>query len=98
MIKAISLFSGGLDSLLSVALLKQQGIDVLALNFKTPFFGASQHTHAAAQQLGVPLQVLDIGDEYCNQILRNPRYGYGKNMNPCRVTGTFNTKSADILP
>lgn len=94
MIRAISLFSGGLDSLLAIAVLKQQGIDVVALNFKTPFFGASTSNYTAAQQLEVPLYVLDIGDEYCSQLLRNPRYGYGKNMNPCIDCHGFMLKKA----
>ena len=35
--KAISLFSGGLDSQLAVCLVKQQGIDVVGVNLISPF-------------------------------------------------------------
>ncbi len=37
--KAISLFSGGLDSILAARLIADQGIDVEALYFKTVFWG-----------------------------------------------------------
>ncbi|RLF40465.1 MAG: hypothetical protein DRN12_05350 [Thermoplasmata archaeon] len=37
MIKAVGLLSGGLDSSLAVKLMLDQGINVYALNFITPF-------------------------------------------------------------
>ena len=37
MIKVIGLLSGGLDSTLAVKLMMNQGIEVTALNFITPF-------------------------------------------------------------
>ena len=37
--RAFSLLSGGLDSLLATRLVMEQGIDVVALHFITPFFG-----------------------------------------------------------
>jgi len=81
-LKAISLFSGGLDSQLAVCLVKRQGIEVEAVNFKSPFFGGDQKLAMAANDLGIPLKTIDISDEYM-EVLRNPKYGYGKNMNPC---------------
>ncbi|MGE5544058.1 MAG: tRNA 4-thiouridine(8) synthase ThiI [Bacillota bacterium] len=80
--KAISLFSGGLDSQLAVCLVKRQGIEVEAVNFKSPFFGGDQRLAQAADDLGIPLKTIDISDEYMD-VLCNPKYGYGKNMNPC---------------
>ena len=35
--KAVALLSGGLDSTVAVKLILDQGIDVTAINFKTPF-------------------------------------------------------------
>ena len=81
MTKAIGLLSGGLDSILATRLLQNQGINILAITFQTPFFGIQWARNAAAQ-LKVPLQTIDIFDEHL-QLVRNPRYGYGKNMNPC---------------
>lgn len=80
--KAISLFSGGLDSQLAVCLIKDQGIDVIGINFVTPFFGAEERTKQAAKDLGIDFHYLDIGSDYM-EVLKKPIYGYGKNMNPC---------------
>ena len=38
--KAISLFSGGLDSILAVKVIQDQGISVQGVTFETPFFNA----------------------------------------------------------
>ncbi len=80
--KAVSLFSGGLDSQLAACLIKDQGIEVVGVNFTTPFFGAEERTRLAAQSLGIEFQLLDIGTSYLD-VLKNPVYGYGKNHNPC---------------
>ena len=81
MIKAIALLSGGLDSMLAAELIRRQNIDVLCLTFTTPFFGA-QKAQAAAKQINLPLAVEDITEKHL-KMLKSPRYGYGKNMNPC---------------
>ena len=88
--KAIALVSGGLDSTLAANLIQQQGIEVLALNFKTPFClcdrktsqGCSHAAKTTADNLGVELKMVNIGDEFL-QVIRSPRHGYGSNMNPC---------------
>ena len=79
--KALSVFSGGLDSLLASELLRVQGIDVLALFFQTPFFDARiarQH----AEQLRLPLRVVDITGPHL-EVVKDPAHGYGENLNPC---------------
>ena len=81
MSKALGLLSGGLDSSLAALCLKRQGIDVTCIAFVTPFFGAGK-ARRAAEQLGIPLLVRDIGDIHL-EMIKNPQYGYGKNMNPC---------------
>ena len=91
-VKAIALFSGGLDSILAVRLIQEQGIDVLGLTFSTPFFGARK-ARAAAEPIRLPLEVLDISDEHL-AMLRAPRYGYGRNMNPCIDCHTLMLKKA----
>lgn len=79
--KAVALLSGGLDSTLAIKLIKDQGIDVTAVAFVTPFFG-SDRAEKAAKMLDVPLEIIDITAEHL-EIVKKPRYGYGKNMNPC---------------
>jgi tRNA-uridine 2-sulfurtransferase len=81
MIKAIALFSGGLDSMLAAKLVSRQNIDVVCMTFTTPFFNAHK-AQSAARQINLPLVVQDITAEHL-KMLKSPRYGYGKNMNPC---------------
>jgi tRNA U34 2-thiouridine synthase MnmA/TrmU len=88
MTRAIVLLSGGLDSCLAVSVLRKQGIEVVAVNFQTPFCqdggtGASCGSATkVADALGLPLRVLFLGDEFL-RIVENPPHGHGKNMNPC---------------
>lgn len=81
MSKALGLLSGGLDSTLAALTLKRQGVDVTGIVFVTPFFGAAR-ARQAAQQIGIPLIVEEIGEIHLD-VLKNPHYGYGKNLNPC---------------
>ena len=81
--KAIALLSGGLDSVLAIRLMLDQGVDVVALNIVLPFVGSrSERAEPAAEWLGVRLVKVDVGPDYID-VLRNPRYGYGKGFNPC---------------
>lgn len=81
MSKGLGLLSGGLDSTLAALTLKRQGVDVTGIVYVTPFFGA-ERARAAARQIEIPLIVRDIGDIHL-EMLKNPRYGYGRNLNPC---------------
>ncbi|WDP92684.1 MAG: tRNA 4-thiouridine(8) synthase ThiI [Desulfobacter sp.] len=80
-IKALGLCSGGLDSILSALVLREQGIEVTWVSFETPFFNAKS-AKKASKQTGVPLIVKDITPEYL-EMMRAPHAGFGKNMNPC---------------
>ncbi|HID76805.1 MAG TPA: hypothetical protein EYP56_12515 [Planctomycetaceae bacterium] len=79
---AVALFSGGLDSTLAIRILQEQGFQIEALNIRTTFDCCRVPAAQAAQSLGVNLTVLSVGDDYID-LLRHPRYGYGKGMNPC---------------
>src|SRR5512137_2400437 len=79
--RGIALFSGGLDSILAFKIIQEQDIEVSGITFETPFFNATKAT-TTAKKIGLPLTVLNITEEHL-QMLRAPRYGYGKNMNPC---------------
>lgn len=91
--KALSLFSGGLDSQLAAKVVASQGIEVILVNFSTPFFGTTDAMQLAADKLGLHLLTIDISDDYM-PVLKNPRYGYGKNMNPCVDCHAFMIKQA----
>lgn len=81
MTKAIALFSGGLDSMLAAKVVSRQNIDVTCLTFETPFFSAKK-AQAAARQINLTLVVENITAEHL-LMLKAPRYGYGRNLNPC---------------
>jgi tRNA U34 2-thiouridine synthase MnmA/TrmU len=94
--KALGLLSGGLDSTLAVKLVLERGIDVEAINFVTPFClcrkggcGASE----AAKAFKIPLKMVSAGTDYL-RVVRNPKFGYGKNMNPCVDCRIFMLKKA----
>jgi tRNA-uridine 2-sulfurtransferase len=84
--KLIVMYSGGLDSTIAIHLLKSQGLDVTALHFRMPFnvgVGTSPNeVMGYADALGVPLRLEEEGEEFVDMV-RNPRFGYGKNANPC---------------
>jgi len=79
--KALCVFSGGLDSMLAAELTRAQDIDVLALFFETPFF-SSEKAQKSARLLDLPIHVVDITQRHL-EVIKNPMYGYGGNMNPC---------------
>ena len=79
--KAISVFSGGLDSMLAAELIRAQGIDVLALFFETPFFTADRAL-VSARSIDLPFKVVDITKRHL-EVVKDPKHGYGGNMNPC---------------
>lgn len=90
--------------MLAARIILDQGITVHGVSFVTPFFGAEKALKAA-QQLKIPLKILDITQVHWD-MLKNPRYGYGKGMNPCidchalmvRLTGEWMTEiEADFL-
>ncbi|NSW76717.1 MAG: tRNA 4-thiouridine(8) synthase ThiI, partial [Candidatus Atribacteria bacterium] len=80
--RAIGLISGGLDSALAVSIVKRQGIEVIALRFLSPFWGRGKWIKQLIEELGVEYQEVEVDESYLGMI-ENPRYGYGKNMNPC---------------
>jgi tRNA U34 2-thiouridine synthase MnmA/TrmU len=77
----LGICSGGLDSILSALVLRDQGIEVAWVNFETPFFSAHK-ARKAARMTGIPLTVKDITPVYID-MLKDPHCGYGGNMNPC---------------
>ncbi len=76
-----ALFSGGLDSMLAVLHMKSLGYRVLPIFFSTPFFGPDK-AQETANRIGFDLIVHDLTDLHLNMI-EKPKYGYGKNLNPC---------------
>jgi len=85
--KAISLMSGGLDSTVATKVILDQQIEVTGVHFTSLFIsrkdrGKNLRAIQTASELGIRLLVLDKGPEFL-EMVKHPRYGYGKNMNPC---------------
>lgn len=87
--KAITLISGGLDSLLAAKLIKEQGVGIIPLNFKIPFHHLKPDRHQengletlVKDALGEKLKVADINKEFL-RLLLSPEHGFGAHMNPC---------------
>jgi len=84
--KAVALFSGGLDSTLAMKLIIDQGVDVIALNINTGFGSTKdrlEHMQNMCAQVGAELKIVDIESEFLQDVLFDPKHGYGKNFNPC---------------
>jgi len=87
--KAMVLLSGGLDSTLALAMMKEMGVEVVAVSFKTPFCNFDCGSGACGGKIGdttlkygVEWKPVSLGEEYL-EIVRKPRHGYGSAMNPC---------------
>lgn len=87
-IKAVAMLSGGLDSRLAVRLIQEQGVEVSALNYITPFCTCTAKSSCrleakkAAEAYGIGLKVFYVFDEFI-EVIKRPKYGYGSALNPC---------------
>ncbi len=91
MVKAIALISGGLDSILAGKIIQNQGIDVIGIHFLLPF-----QKRKKINSYGIETKEVPIGEDYFN-ILRSPRHGFGRAMNPCIDCKIFILKKAKEL-
>ena len=96
--KAVALLSGGLDSMLAVKLMLEQGVEVHALNFLTVFCtctskGCAHQATKVAEEFKVPIKVMNITEEYM-EVVKNPKHPRGRNMNPCIDCRIFTFKKA----
>ncbi len=81
MTTALAMVSGGLDSILAAKLVKDQGIEVIGICFKSHFFN-EESALRMVKQIDIPLEVVDFSEEHF-EMVKNPKHGHGKNMNPC---------------
>lgn len=78
----LSLFSGGLDSVLASRLLMEQGKKIHGLHFCTPFFGKKDKVAHWQNIYGLSIEAIDVSSEYI-EMLKKPVHGYGSVLNPC---------------
>lgn len=83
-VQAIGLISGGLDSILALRLMLDQGLGLEALHVVLPVHHPKTLTwvREVTARMGVPLHVVDAEEPFLS-ILRRPRHGYGGGLNPC---------------
>lgn len=96
MIKAVALLSGGLDSILAVKLILDQGVAVEAVHFSSVFHGKQKDGPSAdttAGMLGISVKTIDVSEDIFN-IVKKPKHGYGSNINPCIDCHAFMFKRA----
>ncbi len=79
--KALGIFSGGLDSLLATRLLMEQGLAPALVTFTSPFFPPDKALEGA-RLLGLTVTLVDIYNDLL-AIIKKPAHGLGRNMNPC---------------
>lgn len=100
--RALSLFSGGLDSICATRLIMEQGIEVIAIKFVSPFFGydilkdPEQYRQEMQDKYGIDVRVIDISEDYLD-LLRKPKYGFGRYFNPCVDCKIFMLKRARTM-
>jgi len=87
-VRALALFSGGLDSTLACRVVASQGIDVWAVRFVSPFFGSdllereADYRCQVKEKYGIDVMLRDVSEQYVKMLVA-PEHGYGKNFNPC---------------
>jgi len=86
---AVALLSGGLDSILAILIIQKQDIEVTALTFLTHFdwdisdkSSCNGNLSSIAEKFGFTVKSIHLGEKLIN-IVKSPKHGYGKNMNPC---------------
>ena len=99
----LGLISGGLDSLIACLVLKLQNIEVVGLNFKSPFCicdkaykNAECGLNLFYDKLGIKTYFLQKEDDYL-ELIKNPKFGYGKNLNPCIDCRIYILKKAKLF-
>lgn len=93
-VKALALFSGGLDSILAIKLIQEQEIYVEALNFSSVFF-PNEKAIDLAKKLGFKVRTIDLtGNKEYVKLIKKPKYGHGSGMNPCIDCKIFMLKEA----
>lgn len=93
---AIAATSGGLDSLLAAAVIRQAGVDVTLLHVQHLFSAheaGREKLRAAAERYDFPLRIEEAAEGHLETI-RRPQHGYGRGMNPCVDCRIFMLKIA----
>lgn len=83
--------SGGIDSLVAAYLLKEQGLDVFGIHFRTGYEkkrpAGKETLEACCRQLSLPLYVIDLQTAFKREVVDyfTAAYKIGETPNPCLV-------------
>ena len=81
--KALALFSGGLDSMLAIKVVMDQGVEVEAVHFMNPFSAHNENlVKEFCEEVGIKLHQVALGQELLDIVVK-PKHGYGSQLNPC---------------
>ena len=94
---ALSLLSGGLDSILATKAVTRQGLSVLGLHFVSPFFGKPASVAAWRDKYGIEIEAVDESDAYVAMMADGPAHGVGKFLNPCIDCKIFMLRRAKAM-
>ncbi len=90
MTKIAVAMSGGVDSSVTAALLKQQGHDIIGITMQVlpPDSTSVDEAFAAgqiAEMLGIPFHLIDLRDTFSREVIDNfcDEYRHGRTPNPC---------------
>ena len=98
--RGIALFSGGLDSILAVKLMEKAGFEIIPLFIYTPFISKNfpddirdEFRGLYGKEFADKVIIHETGEEYL-ELVKAPKFGYGKNLNPCIDCKVFFLKTA----
>ncbi|MDZ7861025.1 MAG: hypothetical protein U5O15_10260 [Candidatus Krumholzibacteriota bacterium] len=110
--KAIGLVSGGLDSIIAVEIMKRQNVDLVGFHIINGFDQETMRVRSdvttdekewlrgkkadMSKLFGIDVKIKDATEEFL-QVMLEPKYGYGKNCNPCIDCKIFFLKEAAEL-
>ncbi len=84
--KAIAMISGGLDSIIAAKLIQDQGVEVIGIYFSSPFWSSREKEKkiilSSLTTNGIDIRIIPMEDDFIDMI-RHPRHGKGKGVNPC---------------
>ncbi len=82
-VRAVGLLSGGLDSTIAALVVRDLGVEVYGLCFALPWGCCSkEQAMEVARTLGIKFMVLQLDEAYL-EMIKNPKYGRGRALNPC---------------
>jgi|GEM_PF-983522 len=93
-LKAVGLLSGGLDSTLAAQLMLEQGIEVHAINFTSPFCTCTPKKAGCA---AVITAVRELGDINLKQVALKDEYIVARNQQECNRLKTLSGNDCRIL-